>query len=227
VGGGGGPYPDNNGNDDPAKAVALLKQAGYPHGVSIKLLYSTLAPMPQLAQSLQSSLSAGAFHVSLVPVPQVVFFGNERRSSLPEDPGGDRPSEQRPSEPAFPRGFHAEEPIVSILRLYPPDLRSPSRVMMMMTSGRLVRTRDPHLCKSGARCWSRSLSSAELPISRRFSTTRYTSFFPFLFPEGSHRGPMHRAFWLCRKGLTGAGPATPITPPLCIRAIVRFVARRT
>ncbi len=32
------PYPDNNGNGNAAKAKALLKQAGYPHGVKIKLL---------------------------------------------------------------------------------------------------------------------------------------------------------------------------------------------
>lgn len=70
------PYPDNNGNGDPAKAKALLKQAGYLHGVPIKLLYSTLPPMPQLAQSLQSSLSAGGFDVSLLPVPQVAFLGS-------------------------------------------------------------------------------------------------------------------------------------------------------
>ena len=70
------PYPDNNGNGDPAKAEALLQQAGYPHGVSIKLLYSTLPPMPRLAESLQSSLTAGGFHVRLVPVPQDAFFAS-------------------------------------------------------------------------------------------------------------------------------------------------------
>jgi ABC-type transport system substrate-binding protein len=70
------PYPDNNGNGDPAKAKALLKQAGYPHGVTVKLLYSTTQPMPRVAQSLQASLSAGGFNVKFVPVTQAAFYGS-------------------------------------------------------------------------------------------------------------------------------------------------------
>lgn len=70
------PYPDNNGNGDPAKAKALLKQAGYPKGVTIKLLYSTTQPMPRVAESLQSSLSAAGFNVKFVPVTQAAFYGS-------------------------------------------------------------------------------------------------------------------------------------------------------
>jgi ABC-type transport system substrate-binding protein len=70
------PYPDNNGNGDPAKAKALLKQAGYPHGVTIKMLYSTTQPMPRVAQSLQASLNAGGFNVKFVPVTQAAFYGS-------------------------------------------------------------------------------------------------------------------------------------------------------
>ena len=70
------PYPDNNGNGDPAKAKALLKQAGYPHGVTVKLLYSTTPPNPAGAQALQASLTAAGFNVSLVPVTQAAFFGS-------------------------------------------------------------------------------------------------------------------------------------------------------
>jgi peptide/nickel transport system substrate-binding protein len=69
------PYPDQNGNGDPAKAKQLLKQAGYPNGVTIKLLYPTNDPAPRVAQSLQSSLSAGGFKVKLVPTTQADFYG--------------------------------------------------------------------------------------------------------------------------------------------------------
>ena len=70
------PYPDNNGNGDPAKAKALLKQAGYPHGVNIKLLYSTTPPMPRFAVSLQASLGLAGFHVTFVPETQASFYGS-------------------------------------------------------------------------------------------------------------------------------------------------------
>jgi ABC-type transport system substrate-binding protein len=70
------PYPDNHGNGDAAKAKALLKQAGYPHGVTMKLLYSTTLPNPRVAQSLQASLSAGGFNVRFVPVTGAAFYGS-------------------------------------------------------------------------------------------------------------------------------------------------------
>jgi ABC-type transport system substrate-binding protein len=70
------PYPDDNGNGDPAKAKALLAEAGYPKGATITLIYSTLPPMPRVAQSLQSSLGAGGFRVRLFPVTQAAYFGS-------------------------------------------------------------------------------------------------------------------------------------------------------
>jgi ABC-type transport system substrate-binding protein len=70
------PYPDNNGNGDPAKSKALLKQAGYPNGVKVKLLYSTTPPQPRWAESVQSSLDLAGFHVSLVPETQAAFYGS-------------------------------------------------------------------------------------------------------------------------------------------------------
>jgi ABC-type transport system substrate-binding protein len=69
------PFPDNKGNGDPAKAKALLAQAGYPNGVDVKLLYSTTEPMPRVAQALQSSLQAAGFQVTLVPATQSDFYG--------------------------------------------------------------------------------------------------------------------------------------------------------
>ena len=69
------PYPDNKGAGNPAKSKALLSEA-HKSGVSVKLLYSTTAPMPRVAQSLQSSLDAGGFKVSLLPETQANFYGS-------------------------------------------------------------------------------------------------------------------------------------------------------
>ena len=69
------PYPSNKGSGDPAGAKALLAKAGYPNGLPIKLLYSTSDPAPRVAQSLQSSLNAGGFKVTLVPSTQSDFYG--------------------------------------------------------------------------------------------------------------------------------------------------------
>jgi peptide/nickel transport system substrate-binding protein len=69
------PYPNKNGSGDPDRAKKLLAQAGYPNGLDIKLLYSTLDPSPRVAQSLQSSLNEAGFRVKLVPATQADFYG--------------------------------------------------------------------------------------------------------------------------------------------------------
>jgi peptide/nickel transport system substrate-binding protein len=69
------PYPNRNGAGDPVKAKALLKKAGYPNGLTIKLLYSTNDPAPRIAQSLQSSLGKAGFKVKLVSATQSDFYG--------------------------------------------------------------------------------------------------------------------------------------------------------
>ncbi|HEY7691155.1 MAG TPA: ABC transporter substrate-binding protein [Gaiellaceae bacterium] len=69
------PYPNKNGSGDPAKAKQLLAKAGYPNGVDIKLLYSTLDPSPRVAQSLQASLGKAGFRVKLIPATQSDFYG--------------------------------------------------------------------------------------------------------------------------------------------------------
>jgi peptide/nickel transport system substrate-binding protein len=69
------PYPNNNGAGDPNKAKALLKAAGYPNGLTIKLLYSTNDPAPRIAQSLQASLGKAGFNVKLVSATQSDFYG--------------------------------------------------------------------------------------------------------------------------------------------------------
>ena len=69
------PYPNNGGSGDPAKAKALLAKAGFPGGVSLKLLYATTDPAPRIAQSMQASLEKGGFKVTLVPTTGADFYG--------------------------------------------------------------------------------------------------------------------------------------------------------
>ena len=69
------PFPDKNGAGDPAKAKQLLKEAGYPNGVAVKLLYSTTDPGPEVGQALQASLTLAGFKVTLVPATQSQFYG--------------------------------------------------------------------------------------------------------------------------------------------------------
>jgi peptide/nickel transport system substrate-binding protein len=68
-------YASNGGGGDPAKAKELLAKAGYPNGLSIKLLYSTTDPSPRVAQSLQASLGKAGFKVKLIPATQPDFYG--------------------------------------------------------------------------------------------------------------------------------------------------------
>jgi peptide/nickel transport system substrate-binding protein len=69
------PYPNKGGNGDPAKSKQLLAKAGFPKGVTIKLLYATTEPAPRVAQSIQASLQQGGFKVTLVPTTGADFYG--------------------------------------------------------------------------------------------------------------------------------------------------------
>jgi ABC-type transport system substrate-binding protein len=68
-------YPANTGSGNPTAAKALLKKAGFPNGVSVKLLENTADPGPRIAQSIQSSLDAAGFKVTIVPATQADFYG--------------------------------------------------------------------------------------------------------------------------------------------------------
>jgi peptide/nickel transport system substrate-binding protein len=69
------PYPNKNGSGDADKARKLLAQAGYPDGLDVKLVYSTLEPGPRVAQSLQASLGRAGFRVKLIPATVSDFYG--------------------------------------------------------------------------------------------------------------------------------------------------------
>jgi ABC-type transport system substrate-binding protein len=68
-------FPANTGAGNPTAAKALLKKAGYPNGIAIKELCSTSDPYPRICQSIQSSLNAAGFKVTIVPVTQSDFYG--------------------------------------------------------------------------------------------------------------------------------------------------------
>jgi ABC-type transport system substrate-binding protein len=67
--------PANKGTGNAAASKALLKKAGYPNGLSLKLIASTNDPVPRIAQSIQSSLNAGGFKITIVPVTMSDFYG--------------------------------------------------------------------------------------------------------------------------------------------------------
>ncbi|HVW87917.1 MAG TPA: ABC transporter substrate-binding protein [Gaiellaceae bacterium] len=69
-------YPSAGSRGNPAKAKQLLAKAGYPKGVSLKLLYDDADPDPQIAQVIQSSLAKAGIKVVLKQVPQNDLYGN-------------------------------------------------------------------------------------------------------------------------------------------------------
>jgi ABC-type transport system substrate-binding protein len=68
-------FPVNRGQGNPVASRVLLKRAGYPSGVSIKLLAPMIDPVPRIAQAIQSSLNLGGFKVTIVPVTNADFYG--------------------------------------------------------------------------------------------------------------------------------------------------------
>ena len=66
-------YPTQNDKGDPAKAKQLLAAAGYPNGITLKLLYPNTDQSPKIAQSMQADLTAAGVKVQLVPTTKNDF----------------------------------------------------------------------------------------------------------------------------------------------------------
>jgi ABC-type transport system substrate-binding protein len=77
-------YPTAGDKGDPAKAKQLLAAAGYPNGLTLKLLYPNVAQSPKIAESMQTDLTAAGVKVQLVPTTQndfVVHYISDPASS--------------------------------------------------------------------------------------------------------------------------------------------------
>jgi len=68
------PYPTANNAGDPEKARALLAEAGYPDGLTLKMPFRNLGINPAIAQVLQASLQKAGFTIELVPTPASDFY---------------------------------------------------------------------------------------------------------------------------------------------------------
>ncbi|GGF35126.1 ABC transporter substrate-binding protein [Youhaiella tibetensis] len=68
------PYPTPNNQGDPEKARALLAEAGYPDGLTLKMPFRNLGIDPAVAQVLQASLQKAGFTIELVPTPASDFY---------------------------------------------------------------------------------------------------------------------------------------------------------
>jgi peptide/nickel transport system substrate-binding protein len=72
--GGFDPYPSADHRGDPERARQLLTSAGYPNGLTLKLLYRTSGRGPELAQTVQASLGRAGIRTELVPSTGADFY---------------------------------------------------------------------------------------------------------------------------------------------------------
>lgn len=67
-------YPDNGGNGNVTQCKALLKQAGYPHGVTLTGLYINDSVNTQVFSAIQASLKSCGINLSSKPEPASSYF---------------------------------------------------------------------------------------------------------------------------------------------------------
>lgn len=70
------PYPTKGSKGDPEKSKALLAEAGYPDGITLKFPYRNAGTQPDIAQTVQASLEKAGFTVELSPVPPTDYYAN-------------------------------------------------------------------------------------------------------------------------------------------------------
>ena len=68
------PYPDVGERGDPEKAKRMLAEAGYPNGLTLKLLYQNRGFWPDVAQTVQASLAKAGVTAELVPATGSDFY---------------------------------------------------------------------------------------------------------------------------------------------------------
>ncbi|HYN97969.1 MAG TPA: ABC transporter substrate-binding protein, partial [Pilimelia sp.] len=69
------PYPTPEAKGDPARARRLLAEAGYPQGLTLKMIYRSEGNQPRVAQTLQASLAKAGITLRLQAVPPADFYG--------------------------------------------------------------------------------------------------------------------------------------------------------
>lgn len=68
------PYPTPESAGDPAKAKAMLAEAGFPNGLDLIYLYRNRGKAPQIATTMQAELKKSGINLQLKQVPPADFY---------------------------------------------------------------------------------------------------------------------------------------------------------
>ena len=67
-------YPSADSKGDPEKAKALLKEAGFPDGITLKMPYRNKGVEPAIAQTIQASMARAGIKLELTPVTASDYY---------------------------------------------------------------------------------------------------------------------------------------------------------
>ncbi len=80
-------YPNNNGNGNVSQCKTLLKQAGYPNGVTLTGLYINDSVNSQVFQAIQASLKSCGINLKSKPEPGSSYFTDLGNAPVNNKPG--------------------------------------------------------------------------------------------------------------------------------------------
>lgn len=67
-------YPSEGAKGDPEKAKALLAEAGFPNGITLKMPFRNQNAEPAIAQTIQASLKKAGIEIELTPVAPADYY---------------------------------------------------------------------------------------------------------------------------------------------------------
>ncbi|MDO8359580.1 MAG: ABC transporter substrate-binding protein [Devosia sp.] len=67
-------YPSPDAKGDPAKANALLAEAGFPNGITLKMPFRSKGIEPAIAQTIQASMALAGITIELTPVTASDYY---------------------------------------------------------------------------------------------------------------------------------------------------------